>query len=59
MSFLQEMDWGTMFTAETLAAVVRVAVYALIGLLALRLLVFVVRRTLRRRTTAQVTMLVT
>lgn len=59
MSFLQEMDWGTMFTAETLAAVVRVVVYALIGLLALRLLVFVVRRTLRRRTTAQVTMLVT
>ncbi len=59
MSFLQDSDWGTVFTADTLAAVVRVVVYALIGLLALRLLVYVVRRTLRRRTTAQVTMLVT
>lgn len=59
MSLLQEIDWGGMFTAESLAALVRVVVYAVLGLLALRLLVFLVRRTLRRRTTAQVTMLVT
>ncbi|MFW5744381.1 MAG: mechanosensitive ion channel family protein [Spirochaetota bacterium] len=59
MSFLQEIDWGGIFTAQTLAALVRVFVYAVLGLLALRVLVFVVRRTLRRRATAQVTMLVT
>jgi len=59
MQMLQQIDWSSMFTPETFWAIVRIVLYAVGGLILLRLLVVIVRRILRRRSTPQVTMLIT
>jgi small-conductance mechanosensitive channel len=59
MSFLQGIDWQSMFTPDTLWTLVRVLLYAVAGFVLLRVVVLVLKRILRRSTTAQVTMLVT
>lgn len=59
MNLIGDIDWTNLFSTELLMNVARVLAYALLGFLALRVVVLVVRRVLRRRTTAQVTMLVT
>lgn len=57
--FLSDIDWQSIFTMETLLAIARVAAVSLAGFILIRLIVLVVRRVLSRRSTAQVTMLVT
>src|SRR6056297_617151 len=59
MTILQNIDWGSLVSPEIVIDLLRVVAYVLLGLLGLRVIVIVVRRILRRRTTAQVTMLVT
>lgn len=59
MEFLRSIDLSAIFSRELVTEIVRVAFYAVVGFLILRLLVFIVRRLLRRRATEQVTMLVT
>ncbi|MFW6293026.1 MAG: mechanosensitive ion channel family protein [Spirochaetota bacterium] len=59
MAILQDIDWGTLVTPELVIDLLRVLAYSLLGLLVVRIIVFVVRRILYRRATAQVTMLVT
>lgn len=59
MAFLQEIDWQSVLNPESVWAVARVLILAVIGLVLLRVIVVVLRRILKRRTTAQVAMLVT
>lgn len=59
MQFLDQIDLGAIFNADTLTALARVVIVAAIAFVALRVIVTIVRRVLKRRTTAQVTMLVT
>jgi small-conductance mechanosensitive channel len=59
MEFLQSIDFSAIFTREMLTDLIRVAAYLVVGFLALRVIIFLVRRILRRRATQQVTMLVT
>ncbi len=58
-SVLENIDLSALLSPETLRSVGAVALRAAVGLVALRLVVMIVRRILRRRTTAQVSMLVT
>ena len=59
MTFLQEIDWQNLLTPETFWSLVKVLLYAVVGMIVLRMTVVIVRRILKRRTTAQVAMLVT
>lgn len=59
MSIFQDIDWQNLVTPESLWAILRVVLFAVAGLVLLRIIVAIVRRILRRRTTAQVAMLVT
>ena len=58
-SLFQNIDLSSLLDPEVLRTVGAVAIRAVIGLIALRVVVLIVRRVLRRRTTAQVSMLVT
>lgn len=58
-SLVQSIDLESIFTPQTIRSLISVSVQALIALLVLRLIVMIVKRVLKRRTTAQVTMLVT
>ncbi len=55
----RELDLDTLLDPGAIIAIVQVLFWAVVGFLVLRVLVFVIRRLLHRRTTAQVTMLVT
>jgi len=59
MAVLQEVDWNTLLSPETVITLFRVVLYAALAFVGLRVFVIIVRRLLRPRTTAQVTMLVT
>ena len=59
MTFLQDIDWQNIFTPETLWSLAKVLLYAVVGMVVLRMVVAIIRRILKRRTTAQVAMLVT
>lgn len=59
MAILQDIDWAELVTVDLIVGFAVVLLFALGAFIALRVVVFVVRRVLRRRTTAQVTMLVT
>ena len=59
MTFLQNIDWQNLLTRETIWSVAKVLIYAVVGMILLRVVVAIIRRILKRRTTAQVAMLVT
>ena len=59
MAFLQDIDWSTLISADVAVSLVRTLAYGVIAFVALRILVILVRRVLRRSSTAQITMLVT
>jgi small-conductance mechanosensitive channel len=59
MAILQDIDWSELVTVDLIVGLAIVLSFAIGALIALRVVVFIVRRILRRRTTAQVTMLVT
>jgi len=59
MTILQDIDWSTLVSPELVLDLLRVLAYAVVGLLGLRIIVIIVRRVIRRRATAQVTMLAT
>ncbi len=59
MTFLQEIDWQSLLTPDTIWSLAKVLLYAVVGMIVLRMIVVIIRRILKRRTTAQVAMLVT
>ena len=59
MTFLQEIDWQNLLTPDTIWSLAKVLLYAVVGMILLRMTVVIIRRILKRRTTAQVAMLVT
>ncbi|MFW5689009.1 MAG: mechanosensitive ion channel family protein [Spirochaetota bacterium] len=59
MNVLQEIDGGALLDPELVLSVFVVIGYSLLAFTALRIVVVILRRVLRRRTTAQVTMLIT
>lgn len=59
MAFLRDFDITTLVSADRLIDVVRALLIAVLGFIVLRVTIVVTRRLLRRRSTAQVTMLVT
>jgi small-conductance mechanosensitive channel len=59
VTFLQNIDWQNLLTRETIWSVAKVLIYAVVGMILLRVVVAIIRRILKRRTTAQVAMLVT
>jgi len=59
VTFLQEIDWQNLLTPDTIWSLAKVLLYAVVGMILLRMTVVIIRRILKRRTTAQVAMLVT
>jgi small-conductance mechanosensitive channel len=59
VAFLQEIDWQNILTPEVMWSLAKVLIYAVVGMTFLRVVIVVIRRILKRRTTAQVAMLVT
>ncbi|TVQ21394.1 MAG: mechanosensitive ion channel family protein [Spirochaetaceae bacterium] len=59
LGVFRELDLDTFLDPGAIVTIVQVLFWAVVGFLVLRVLVFVIRRLLHRRTTAQVTMLVT
>lgn len=59
MSFIQNIDWQSLLSPDSLWAFLYVFLYAVAGLILLRVVILIVKRVLKRRTTAQVTMLAT
>lgn len=59
MGFFEQIDLSRVFNRDMLGELLRVGIYVIVGLIVLRLIVFLIRRVLRRRATEQVTMLVT
>jgi len=59
VAFLQEIDWQNLLTPDAIWSLAKVLLFAVVGIIILRMTVVIIRRVLKRRTTAQVAMLVT
>lgn len=59
MALLSQFNFGENFTADTLWTLLRGAVYLAVGYIALRIVIFVVKRLLRGRVSDQIKMIIT
>ena len=59
VAVFRELDLDTLLDPSAVIAIIQVVFWAIVGFVVLRIVIFVIKRLLHRRTTAQVTMLVT
>jgi len=57
MTFFKDLDFTSIFTQENLYLMLRVGVYVLIGFIILRIIIFFIKRALRKRVSSQSMML--